>query len=103
MWGQSQDPATSQRFSAGPKNAVGAGMGLQKLSRSVWGFHGRPQTCPCWVLVQGSRLQSITSRGEQNRLGGMQCGSRARSLCLAKMTLIKPLAVCKSYSYRADN
>lgn len=41
--------------------------------------------------------------GEENRLGGMQYGFRAHSLCLAKMTLIKPLAACKSYSYRADN
>lgn len=42
-------------------------------------------------------------RGGENRLGGMRYGFGARSLCLAKVTLIKPLAACKSYSYRAGN
>lgn len=58
----------------------------------------------CWQREAACNLSPLRlARGEENRLGSMRYGFRARSLCLAKMTLIKPLAACKNYSYRADN
>lgn len=51
---------------AGPRGAVGAGMGYEatavlQLPRSLTGFRDRPQIRPRWLLAQGSCLQSITS------------------------------------------